>query len=360
MSRQEDWRKGAQTRYKQRLIGNKRFTLSEGANSIRVLPRKNPNGSFGGYPYQEYRKHWNVGPDEKMVICGKDIKGEGECWLCDVQLPKLLKSDKREARARAAAMAAKDVFAVQIAYLDEDNKFQGPVIWEAPQRVANDLMPWLFSTKRDFTSFSKGYNFTIQRTGTKKKNTNYGSVRPDEDPTPVSKSIVEKMKPFEEMVFDYDARRQQAAYMGREIEEELEEPAGDDYENVGDDGEKNLDEPQPDDFQQDGLVGDDENPDGGAKEDFTASEGGDDLPFADDAAFDDGLGDEPPPRREQQRRQPPSPQRGSANRQLERQSQSQLQSQSQSQNRRPQNQPSRQQPQKGNQAKTPNKGAKRK
>ena len=164
-----------------------RFKLSEGENSVRILPGMKGKGKLGGPPWYEYFSHRNVGPNERFMSCGKDERGEGKCWLCDKKIPKLTKSKKKSDRARAAAMAPVSQFIVQVAYLDSDDDFQGPVQWAVPsggrRALATQLLGVLVRTKKDYVSLKKGYNLNIERTGTGFRDTRYGAIIPDEDPS---------------------------------------------------------------------------------------------------------------------------------------------------------------------------------
>lgn len=233
MSDQNDWRKEADTRYKEKSAGS-RFKLKEGENTIRILPRKTAEGKFGGAPFYEYFQHKEVGPNQRFLTCGKNIRGQGKCWLCDEQIPKLKQSNKPAFLARAAGLEPAEQFVVQVAILDEEGKFRGPSLWSissgSRRSLSTQLLGVLRSTKRDYVSLKKGYNLNIERTGTGFRDTRYGAIIPDTDPTEVPLAVVQKMKTLEELIPAYSAQEQQAAYFGRETEAAAEPEA---YESVG-------------------------------------------------------------------------------------------------------------------------------
>jgi len=237
-----DWRKDADRRYKEKQKSG-RYKLSTGDNSIRILPRKRKDGTLGGAPFLEYMSHPGVGPNERFMRCGKNLQGEGDCWLCDM-VEKLKGSSDRSKRARALRMEPREQFATQIAYLDEDQNWHGPVLWAVPsggrKSMSAQLLGVLRSTKRDFVSLTKGYNLNIDRQGTGKTDTRYGAIIPDADPTVVPKSVIDKMKTLGELVPQYDADAQEAAYYGKDQDDD--EPKsksrGGSYDDVDEDDDR--------------------------------------------------------------------------------------------------------------------------
>ena len=302
----QDWLEEAGRRYKEKSAGA-RFKLTEGENSIRILPRKNKDGSWGGAPYLEYFVHQKVGPNERFLTCGKDVRGQGECWLCDEMLPKLKVSQKKPHRLRAAAMAPAERFTVQIFYLDDKNRFAGPVAWSVStggkKALATQILGLLFrSAKKDICSLSKGYNINIERTGTGFKDTRYGAILVDDSPTAIPKELVAKIKPLEELMEPYDGDKQQAAFYNREVgsggddDTDLppEENPGAGYDNVNDDRGFDADAPPLDD---DNTYPDEVHPPDGGDGDL-------DSMLTDTSSELDGLFDDEPtpqPQRQPQR-----------------------------------------------------------
>jgi len=265
-----DWRKDADRRYKEKQKSG-RYKLSTGDNSIRILPRKRKDGNLGGAPFLEYMSHPGVGPNERFMRCGKNLQGEGDCWLCDM-VEKLKGSSDRSKRARALRMEPREQFATQIAYLDEDQNWHGPVLWAVPsggrKSMSAQLLGVLRSTKRDFVSLTKGYNLNIDRQGTGKTDTRYGAIIPDADPTVVPKSVIDKMKTLAELVPQYDADAQEAAYYGKDQDDD--EPKsksrGGSYDDVDEDDDRpkkkrSRDDDDDDDDDDDAETGQDEEDD---------------------------------------------------------------------------------------------------
>ena len=217
----EDWRSDAKRKYEEKSRG-RRFKLTEGDNSVRILPGMKEEGKFGGPPYLEYFAHRNVGPNDRFMTCGKDDRGDGDCWLCDTQIPKLRKSTKQALRARARDMEPVSQFVVQVAYLASDGGWQGPTTWTVPsggpRAMATQLLGVLMRTRVDYVDLKKGRNLNIERTGTGFRDTRYGAIIPDEDASKVPSNIVAKIKPLSELVQAYDEDELQAAYFGREVD----------------------------------------------------------------------------------------------------------------------------------------------
>lgn len=208
-----DKKEAAAQKFKER-TASKRFKLPEGDTTFRVLP--NAKG-LEKAEYIEYRMHSNVGARNAYLRCGKNIRGEGECWLCDTQIPKLEKSGKSSHRKAAELLKAKECFAVQIAYLS-DGKWIGPTLWEMSSSVANKLLNVM--SRRDVSNPEKGYNLTINRTGTTMRSTKYGDIDRDEEKSEVSEKILSRLKPFGEVLRKYDEDAMKTEYYGHEQEEE--------------------------------------------------------------------------------------------------------------------------------------------
>ena len=237
---EDDWRTAATKMYKEKSRGN-RFKLSEGDNSIRILPGVNSNGKIGGPPWYEYFAHRDVGPSERFIACGKDARGQGKCWLCDKQIPKLKKSKSKSTRVRASGMEPVSQFVVQVAYLDSSGDFQGPVQWTVPsggrRSLATQLLGVLVRTKKNYMSLKLGYNLNIERTGTGRRDTRYGAIIPDEDSSRVPKEIGRSLKPLSELIEAYSEDKMQAAFFGRESEVDDEDAEEEDTEDAEDDDE---------------------------------------------------------------------------------------------------------------------------
>jgi hypothetical protein len=216
------------------------YRLKEGDNTFRILPTpatpvpaelREPGADKAKIAafkrrrtpktFIEYRQHRDVGPHKRMVGCGKDpVTDQGSCWLCDVQLPKLIAKGQS---ARAAAMEAKSVLALQVAAVSPEEEFSGPFIFTPSKKVGDQLLgSILASKKRDYKDPVNGYNLTINRTGTGKNDTRYGIIEADPEPSEVPKALMAKLKPFSELseIPMYDEGKQKAAYIGAEVTEE--------------------------------------------------------------------------------------------------------------------------------------------
>lgn len=235
----QDWRAWAERKYKEKMTGD-RFKLTPGRNIVRVLPRlSRVDGKLmlGGIWAHEWQVHYGVGPNNRTMTCGHDVQGGGKCWLCDEQIPKLAQSSKPQLRARAAALAPKMNFTVQIAYVDDSGEWGGPKRWDVPTGSKNSIDAQLFglfkNPSRDWLSVTKGYNIHIERTGTGFHDTRYGTILASQEPSAVPKAILMKMKTFEELVSPYNEEKMQAAYYGREEIEAEDMAEVDAYESVG-------------------------------------------------------------------------------------------------------------------------------
>ena len=228
-----DWRADARRRYDERSTGG-RFKLTEGENSIRILPGVRDDGALGGAPFAEYAAHPNVGPDERFVTCGKDPHGRGECWLCDVQLPELRESGRASSRRRARDMEPRSQFVYQVAWLGSSGEFLGPATWTipvgGPRALSTQVLGILSRGKRPFEHPVKGANINIERTGSGLK-TRYGALIPDMESSRVPEEILSRMKPLSELFRPYDEDVMQAAYHGRDLPERDEDP--EDYRSSG-------------------------------------------------------------------------------------------------------------------------------
>ncbi len=241
-----DYREQARARVKDKSTGD-RFKLVEGDNLIRILPNAlDKKGKAPKPPYKEYNKHYNVGVGEKSrsVICGKDVGGDGECWLCD-RIEADSKSEKKQKRVRADAMKSVAHCAFQIAYMDRDTeKLRGPVIFNVTEGKSNKsldarLLGLLGNQRKMIADPIKGYNIHIERTGTGRTDTRYGSPDLDEEPTPVPSKILEKLKSFSELIPEYSEKFAKAAYYGEDPNEEEDDEDVDKDDDDDDDDDSN-------------------------------------------------------------------------------------------------------------------------
>lgn len=187
-------------------------------NTFRILPTPK-KGTSSPAVFFEYQVHRDVGPKKRMVRCGKDADtGEGRCWLCDKRIPALEKAGKQ---SRAVGLAPQTQLIVQVAVLGDNGKLEGPFGWNPSKKVGNDIIGSVLGSKRkDYVDAKKGYNLTINRTGTGMMDTRYGMIEPDEDPSVVPAEIMKKLKPFCEVkeIPVYGEDIQKAAYEGRDLD----------------------------------------------------------------------------------------------------------------------------------------------
>lgn len=232
----EDYKERARRRAQERQISIW-WKLKEGDNTFRVLPTpETPEPEEGADKKErnaykrrktpsvfiEYNVHRNVGPRKQQVRCGhaptQDMHDQ-ECWICDVQIPKL---EAKGQDTRAKLLAPEPVLAMQIAQVSEEGEFTGPFIFTPAKTVGDQILATVLgSKKRDYVDPKKGFNLTISRTGTGFKDTRYGMVEPDTDPSEVPSKMIGKLKPFSDLkeLPVYSEEAQKAAYFGRELDE---------------------------------------------------------------------------------------------------------------------------------------------
>ncbi len=218
-----DWRDEAKSRVADKLQG-KSFRLQEGRNTLRILPpyRAIQKDNFSKYkPYSEYLIHKNVGPDKRIVRCGKDIDtGEGECFLCDEIIERYLKSGKKSKKEITKNIRQQEQMYMLVARWDKNiEALKGPLPFYVPggsgaTSLAVKLVGLIANSPRHYDHPTKGYNLSITRTGMEWNNTRYGSPEPDEEPSTVPKSILRKIKPFDEVIPQYDEEFQRASFYG--------------------------------------------------------------------------------------------------------------------------------------------------
>lgn len=193
------------------------WKLKEDDNEIRVLPTKRKKKDKEPYIYFTHQIHTNVGPDKRVVTCGKDSSGNGHCWLCDKQIPKDEASDSKSKQKRAETMKAKEVFTIQIAVLD-GKKLRGPEVFSmnlgGKKSLAYKIMKTIRNPKYDTLSTSKGRNIIINREG-QGMATVYSSPMISPDKSEVPEKILKAMRTFDEIIPKYDENRQKQAYSGR-------------------------------------------------------------------------------------------------------------------------------------------------
>jgi hypothetical protein len=228
----DDYKSRAAQRAKERNTSNW-YKLAEGDNCFRIL--QTPESKTTPSVFIEYDVHRDVGPKRQKVRCGKDLRGEGDCYLCDKVIPALRKKGQD---TRAVALEPRGETIVQIAKVNEDGDMTGPFIWSPSKTIADQLIASVFtSKKRDYADSENGYNLSLSRTGTGKNDTRYGIIEPDVESSEVPEAIVKKLKPFSELkeIPTYSEAKQKAAYTGS------------DYDPDDDDEEETVEEPESED-----------------------------------------------------------------------------------------------------------------
>lgn len=210
-----DWKQKARERAKEKQEGES-FKLVQGTNCFRILP--NAKGTKFA-PYAEIRMHRDVGPEKRSCRCGKDIEGNGKCWLCDVQVPKLMGNPSRAKQAMAESLQSREQIVMQVSRYDPDTeKFGKPkLFWPSTgggKSMGVQLLGLLGTSKRSYDDPKKGYNLNVSRTGTGMTDTRYGPLEPDEEPTVVPSSILQLVKPFAELLPKYSMEEQKALFHG--------------------------------------------------------------------------------------------------------------------------------------------------
>jgi len=214
--------KRAAMTHRQQEMGGK-FNYPEGRHVFRVL--KTPSDSERNSPaiYQEYQMHHGIGPNKRSCRCG-DEPGERHgkrCWLGKKQRQQIKEGNTR----RAALLEPKPTLAVNIAFRDDDSgEFMGPILWssaigKSAKSASYQLTGILGSPKaQKYLDHKHGYNFSLRRKG-QLKNTVWGTLERDDDSSRVSSEILRRLKPFADVLPQYDEDYQKAAYYGRDDEE---------------------------------------------------------------------------------------------------------------------------------------------
>lgn len=215
------WKEEAASRVKEAGQGNS-IVLEQGENTLRILPNKNPKKA----PYKTFWQH-ELGPQGKTrrVACGKDAKGNGECWACDVKLPELNESASASKRELAKNGKRKEVMILWASKVNQDTgKFAKAKKWwlklGGSKSMGVKILSLLSSSKHHYEDPIKGRNITVTRTGTGLQ-TEYPSILPDDEPSKVPSAILSALESLDEAVPAYDEQEMKDAYFGRERKESV-------------------------------------------------------------------------------------------------------------------------------------------
>jgi hypothetical protein len=210
-------RKRASSSRKQIETGG-RFKPPEGKSEIRVLPTPPDKERKSDAVFMEYNVHRDIGPNKRFGMCGNRPGESHKCWI-DKKRAKL----EKEGRTREAAkLAPQLMLAVQVAVRDQDTgDMVGPLLWEMSSGKSADAMGYkirgvISSDRRNYVDAKKGYNLHFKRTGTGLK-TKWSDLDHDDDPSPVSKGILKRLKPFVDSGLQlYNEQWLKDAYYGRD------------------------------------------------------------------------------------------------------------------------------------------------
>lgn len=215
------WREETSARVKEKKAGNS-YTMDPGDNTFRIMPHKK-GSNFR--PYIEFRIHRDVGPEKQWVMCGKNIRGEGKCWVCDKLIVDLESSQSEQKRAMAKKMRPQDQLLLQVSPLDaKTRKFLAPKAYWAPYSGGKSLGVAILARLGDVHRTAiddpkKGRNLTVERTGQLLK-TRYGTLLVDEEPSEVPANILSMIKPIEDLLPKYNPKRQLAAWKGEKFQDD--------------------------------------------------------------------------------------------------------------------------------------------
>lgn len=148
----------------------KMFRPHDGDNNIRILPPtfESKDNHWGMDAYV----HYGVGSDEQTYLCANKMNGES-CPICDEQT-RAHKSGDTE-----YADKLKPTKRVLVYLIDRDNEKDGPMIWNMPVSLDNDLLK-LSVDKRtgdvlNITDPEDGYDIEFEKQG-KGTRTKYAGI----------------------------------------------------------------------------------------------------------------------------------------------------------------------------------------
>ncbi len=159
--------------------GVKYWKPKVGINEIRILPNwKDPTLEF----FKEAWVHWNVGENNKKVICPK-TDGRNDCPVC-ATVAELYNAGGEEDIALARKIAQKERYAVNV--LDVSGNTEGIAVFELGPKLFQDIL-FMFSEVEygQVGDLQTGRNIKITREGTGMTDTKY-SAYPAGQPSSVN------------------------------------------------------------------------------------------------------------------------------------------------------------------------------
>jgi len=155
-----------------------------GKNMIRILPNwRNPSDVF----YKKVYVHWNVGENQRKVVCRKTLDERESCPVCEF-VEELLRSSSADDVRYGEAMQQAERYAMNI--LDGSDLERGPQVFECGRGLFQDIL-WMFTDGDygDLDDYREGRYILIERTGTGMTDTRY-STMPAANPAPVDPEAI--------------------------------------------------------------------------------------------------------------------------------------------------------------------------
>jgi len=163
-----------------------------GKNYVRILPNwKDPNNVF----YKRVYVHWNVGENNRKVVCRKTLGEDELCPICDF-VSELLQSSDSDDVKYGQAMGQTERFAMNI--LDGYDLERGVQVFECGRGLFQSIL-WMFTDGDygDLDDWKTGRYIVIERVGTGMTDTRYNCM-PSGKETPIDP------KEFQPRLWDLD------------------------------------------------------------------------------------------------------------------------------------------------------------
>jgi hypothetical protein len=272
-----------------------KFKFPVGTTRFRIL--KTPKGTNSPSVWIQYQMHENVGPEKQFLRCGINPEtGKGKCLVENKIIPRL---KKRGFESRAAALEPKVQVSIQISVVDDNDNWSDPILVTPPKKMADQIIGQIIPNKRkDYLDHKKGYCLSVTRTGTTKNDTRYGMLEADDESTRVPKSVLEKLKPFEDLkeLRKYDEERMKTALglmTDEDDDDDEEEDDDEDSSSKKNKKKKKSKKDEDDDDDDDGEEDSDDEDDDEDDEDSDDDDEDDEDDDEDEEDDDDDEDDEP-------------------------------------------------------------------